>query len=352
MKKYKVLAIIIIFLCLRINPVKVQASYTVSGNELEKIEFSTIATDTFSYIMDPQELIKKTNAVKYGGATFSEGNLFFKNEDMRYSNISNPIVITNHSLNKIEANIRITLQISDEITLVDNARFEDEKCSLYLALKSGYEEIPILKYGDIKYAEFKTIIPASNGEEGNSLVFCLTGACNSKGNWALVSNTDSVLDITWTVTPIVENQFVEYEEKITLVNEKENESTESTTEQEMESTDSIEEEEAESEEPVIKNEMEISDSAEEETDESTDPIEGEVVESTESETENETETSDSIEVEETGTLQSISDNEIKTSDSIEDEIESLELIEKQEVESVELILKEDDMNSSTESTME
>ena len=295
MKKYKVLAIIIIFLCLRIDPAKVYASYTVSGNELEKIEFSTIATDTFSYIMDPQELIKKTNAVKYGGASFGEGNLFFKNEDMRYSNISNPIVITNHSSNKIEASIRITLQISDEITLVDNARFEDEKCSLYLALKSGYEEIPILKYGDIKYAEFKTIIPASNGEEGNSLVFCLTGACNSKGNWALVSNTDSVLDITWTVTPIVENQFVEFEKRTIPVNEKEIKSTE----QEMESNDSIVGEEAE---PV----QSISD--------------------------NEIETSDSIEGEETESIELFA----------EDDMESLDLIEEQEVEIKELILDEDE----------
>ena len=268
--RYKMWIVLMVFLCAMNSSINVYASQTISGNDLDKVELPTVSDELFSYIMDPQNLIKKTNAAKYGGASFGEGNLFFKNEEMRYSNTSNPVEITNYGSDKLEVTVRVNLSISDEILLAEDSCFDDESCSLYLALKTEAEEIPILQQGDMKYAEFTTLIPASDGETASSFSFSLTGACNSMGDWATVSNTDSIVDITWTVVPIVEGDFVEVEMLTIPVKESAEEVEETTVEETevegMGAEEIMEEEtdaEGSSEEEIIEEETGVEDSSEE-----------------------------------------------------------------------------------------
>ena len=64
----------------------------------------------FDFILDPQELIYKTNASAYDGQTFEEGaTLFFKRSDgevlENYSSTSDAVTITNMGSTPIDVSI-------------------------------------------------------------------------------------------------------------------------------------------------------------------------------------------------------------------------------------------------------
>lgn len=62
-----------------------------------KVDLPTEATDAYDYFADPQGLIRKTDAARYEGAEFGEGNVFFANADGSYSNTSDAATIVNKS---------------------------------------------------------------------------------------------------------------------------------------------------------------------------------------------------------------------------------------------------------------
>lgn len=201
-KKSKILFMIIVTCIWMMQPVNSLASETVSGNDICNVAFSTVPENMFTFIMDPQGIIHATDAVKYGGASFGEGNLFFQNEEMSYSNTSNYMQIINGGYTELQVTVTAVLNASDKIQLVDNKDFDKEDCSLYLALKDENGETPIMNNGGSKVAELTTVIPASSGGMGEIYEFALTGECNAAGTWETIPLQDICVDITWFVEPI------------------------------------------------------------------------------------------------------------------------------------------------------
>ena len=71
----------------------------------------TASTTAYDYIVDPQGLIRKTNAAKYEGKEFGEGTVFFENVDgdtSSYSNTSDAATIVNKSSKNLSVTVTAT----------------------------------------------------------------------------------------------------------------------------------------------------------------------------------------------------------------------------------------------------
>lgn len=73
-------------------------------------DLPTASATAYNYIVDPQGLIRKTNAAKYNGKTFGEGTVFFPNTagDNDYSNTSDAAKIVNKSSKNLSVKITAT----------------------------------------------------------------------------------------------------------------------------------------------------------------------------------------------------------------------------------------------------
>lgn len=76
----------------------------------------TESTTAYQYIVDPQELIRQTDAAKYSGATFGEGTVFFKNSDKAYSNTSNAEKIINKSSKPLDVTVAAKATVTTDDT--------------------------------------------------------------------------------------------------------------------------------------------------------------------------------------------------------------------------------------------
>lgn len=168
----------------------------------------TDAVGIFDFILDPQELIYKTNASAYDGQTFEEGaTLFFKRSDgevlENYSSTSDAVTITNTGSTPIDVAITagITVQAKEEFAMTDDREFtEDTRPSLYLALTDGETEIPIMGDGEEAAIVNITVPPVSKEEpEDNVYSFRLTGAANKEGDWSRLKNISFEVSVTWVV---------------------------------------------------------------------------------------------------------------------------------------------------------
>lgn len=168
----------------------------------------TDAVGIFDFILDPQELIYKTNASAYDGQTFEEGaTLFFKRSDgevlENYSSTSDAVTITNTGSTPIDVAITagITVQAKEEFAMTDDREFtEDTRPSLYLALTDGETEIPIMGEEEEAASLNITIPPASEeSPEGNVCSFRLTGVANKEGDWSRMKNISFEVSVTWVV---------------------------------------------------------------------------------------------------------------------------------------------------------
>ena len=117
-----------------------------SQNSVMNVEISTVSEGMFSFILDPQGLILATNAIKYNGAEFGAGNLFFRNEEMRYSNTSNYVEIINKGDRELKFTVTAVLNMDDDILLAEKNEFSEKEdvCRIYMAIKDDYGETPIL----------------------------------------------------------------------------------------------------------------------------------------------------------------------------------------------------------------
>ncbi len=70
-------------------------------------DLPTESTTAYNYFVDPQELIRKTNAAKYDGKNFGEGTVFFQNAtgENDYSNTSDAATITNKSSKNLSVTV-------------------------------------------------------------------------------------------------------------------------------------------------------------------------------------------------------------------------------------------------------
>lgn len=175
------------------------------------------------FILDPEQLIKNTNAAKYEDKTFEEGaTLFFAStvSDNDYSSTSDALTVVNKSTFDIDVALSAEVTGADGITLTDDKTFADDtSASVYLALIDGTNEAAITADG----ATIKTQVAAApegayqytwtqeDGYKyelvsGNDIdiefadySFQLTGASNSNGDWSDLADAAPEVTVTWDI---------------------------------------------------------------------------------------------------------------------------------------------------------
>ena len=202
----------------RINEV-----HPIEDKKKEQVFQVILPTNTahiFDFIMDPQELISKTEAAAYDGSRFEEGaTLFFKRSDgesdEEYSSFSDVVRIMNAGTAAV--NVSLTAYISPSsiagLAMTDDPDFlDDENPSLYLALTDGEETVPInSQYG----ASIDAWIEGAGDGEYHAYSFQLTGAVNRNGDWSQLTHVAPEVTVTWEVTMDEDS----LENEITGVNE-------------------------------------------------------------------------------------------------------------------------------------
>lgn len=177
-----------------------------AGEDVFQVLFPANTDHVFDFIMDPQELIGRTNAAAYGGLTFEEGaTLFFRRHDggaeEDYSSSSDALVITNMGTEDVD--IVLTASVSpdslEKISMTDDETFADDtETSLYLALTDGEHTIAIDREAG---AVIHTTLEGVSGEDGayREYRFWLMGAVNGNGDWSEVKEVVPEVTVTWSV---------------------------------------------------------------------------------------------------------------------------------------------------------
>lgn len=181
----------------------------------------TDAVGIFDFILDPQELINKTNASPYDGKIFEEGaTLFFKRSEdealVDYSSISDAVTIVNKGDTSVDIVITASITVfgKDGFAMTDDREFtNDKRPSLYLALTDEETEVPIMGEGQEAASLSITIPSASEEEEGaNEYSFRLTGVANKEGDWTGMNALSFEVAVTWAVIAEGEESTAENEE--------------------------------------------------------------------------------------------------------------------------------------------
>lgn len=114
----------------------------------------TARADMFNFIVDPNDLIRQSNAVRYGGVDFGPGHLFFKNDDdgdISYSMNSDDLKVINKSTCPV--NVELKVNASKGGASFEFARTTDFKNAagkkitgraIYLALVNGQRSSPVI----------------------------------------------------------------------------------------------------------------------------------------------------------------------------------------------------------------
>lgn len=182
------------------------ADVAQAGEDVFQVLFPANTDHVFDFIMDPQELICRTNAAAYGGLTFEEGaTLFFRRHDggaeEDYSSSSDALVITNMGTEDVD--IVLTASVSpdslEKISMTDDETFADDtETSLYLALTDGEHTIAIDREAG---AVIHTTLEGVFGEGGayREYRFWLMSAVNGNGDWSEVKEVVPKVTVTWSV---------------------------------------------------------------------------------------------------------------------------------------------------------
>ena len=165
----------------------------------------------FDFILDPFDLVYKTDAMRYGGGTVEGGaTMLFHNEAGKYdfSNCSDWLSITNLGDEPVMVTISISISELAGIDLIDKDDFsENENPSIYFAVidDQGNEQ-PISEEGE-------SIICVKLGTGIYS--FALTGTCNSSADWK-ETNVHPQIMVTWFVESMETKEKLDAEADKTL----------------------------------------------------------------------------------------------------------------------------------------
>lgn len=183
-----------------------------AGDDVITISMPVVSesdTSVFDFILDPQELLYSTDAVRYGGGTVEKGAaLLFHNKEGEYdfSEYSDWLTVTNQGT--VPVLVTITAQISglEEIRLVEDADFsEDTDPAIYLAIVDNRGTVQPLS------ADGQAAICLELDMDYDTYSFGLTGACNANAQWQDISVYPTI-KVTWYVEPIMpeeEDIFIE-----------------------------------------------------------------------------------------------------------------------------------------------
>ena len=201
----------------------------------------------FDFILDPQELIYRTNAARYGGGTVEEGaTLLFRNSEGEYdfSRYSDWMTITNQST--VSVLVTITAQITDlgEVKITEDADFtENSEPSVYLAIVDDKGNIQSISAAGETVIKLKMdAVPGNvyvyklneetqtyqyglskdpNEIDFDTYSFGLMGACNPNADWQDIS-AHPTITVTWRVEPVItESEVAPIEKRDTVHNEDE-----------------------------------------------------------------------------------------------------------------------------------
>ncbi len=189
----------------------------------------TESTSAYTYIADPQGLIRKTDAAKYDGAEFGEGTIFFtnagENNKVSYSNTSDAAKIVNQSSKNLSVSVTATAtEAANGATLAAAKSFTGTSKEVYLGITDSVEgngEKPLTTTGATMTAvlgaapedayEYSYVKDGADAGYKYTLKsdvsafkfaeysFQITGAANDKAtDWAADTALPSV-SVTWTV---------------------------------------------------------------------------------------------------------------------------------------------------------
>ena len=189
--------------------------------EIVQVILPTTAVQIFDFILDPQELIQKTDAAAYGGKSFEEGaTLFFERFDGKaeedYTSDSDAVNIINKGDTPVDVEVKasVTVSMADGLIMTDDREFTDDtSTSLYLALTDGETTVPItLEEGAIIHTELPPA--AADTDEDGRYFFWLTGASNGKGDWYELRDMEIEVKVTWKVVSKEDEQETENEDEL------------------------------------------------------------------------------------------------------------------------------------------
>lgn len=250
-----------------IYPIKALATESIMlplqvvGDDVVSISLPVVSeseTSVFDFILDPQELLYSTDAVRYGGGRVEEGaTLLFHNKEGEYdfSRRSDWLTVTNRST--VPVRVTVTAQVMDfgDVRLAESADFgESTEPEVYLAIEDDKGNIlPLSADGpatinlEMASAPENTYVFRLDEEnhtyqygmsidpgmvDFDTYSFGLIGACNSNAEWQNIS-VHPTITVTWYVEPIVPEEQEEISEEISEEASVE-ETNESTTDEGME----------------------------------------------------------------------------------------------------------------------
>lgn len=178
----------------------------VEREDVVFLELPTIVegeTSVFDFILDPQELLYKTDAVRFGGGTVEEGaTLLFQNSEGQYdfSRYSDQLTVTNQSTVPVRLTVSACISDLGELQVVGSDDFADSgDCSFYMAVVDSQGNVrPISADGEVS-------ISLEMHADFDRYSFGLVGACNPNANWLNVS-VHPVVTVTWRVEPLTAGQ--------------------------------------------------------------------------------------------------------------------------------------------------
>lgn len=197
-------------------------------------DLPTESATAYTYIADPQGLIRKTNAAKYDGAVFGEGTLFFTNNGadstVSYSNTSDALKIVNQSSKNLS--VKVAAKATEDAsgaTLAAAKTFTGTAKEVYLGITdsvagngekalttTGVEMTAVLGAAPEDAYEYSYVKAEDAGEDGTAgykytlkddvsaykfaeYSFQITGAANDKAtDWAADTALPAI-SVTWSV---------------------------------------------------------------------------------------------------------------------------------------------------------
>lgn len=190
--------------------------------EVFSVVLPTTDESTFKFTLDPEGLIKKTENAAYSGATFGEGTLFFQTDTNQYSDTSKELQVVNKS--SVDVDVALKAEVTDAggIELNADKTFEgDTSASMYLAIKSGEDEVAVTSDAPAEYAatvkkapdgayeykynsdgqkySYELKADADSTVDFKKLTFAITGAANVNGDWSKLTSAAPKITVTWDV---------------------------------------------------------------------------------------------------------------------------------------------------------
>ena len=200
------------------------------NTDVYEVVLPAVTDEIFDFIIDPYNLLNHTNGAAYEGKSFKENStLFFQRSDgmaeADYSDVSDPVTITNMSSKAINVSVDISIDKSSlgGIVLTGDRDFTDDtRASIYMALVDGEKEVPIgldgisveATIGEAPEGAYEYRYDSESGEytygltgntsgiEFGTYSFQLTGAANENGDWSGVMDAKPQIKVVWRIMPV------------------------------------------------------------------------------------------------------------------------------------------------------